>query len=276
MFYQLRLITLAGFLFLGKGVFSQDSNFHIYLCFGQSNMAGSAPVEKQDSIVDARFRMLSTVDCADKGRKKGEWYTATPPLSSCHAGLSPSDYFGRTLVENLPREFKVGVINVSVPGCRIELFDKENYATYVGTAPDWMLNWINNYGGNPYARLVEMAKIAQKSGVIKGILLHQGESNANDTLWTKKVKAVYDNLLSDLNLNPQQVPLLAGELVSAEYEGKCAPFNRFIAQLPALIPNAHVISSAGCPGQPDGLHFTSEGYRLLGKRYGEKMLSLIK
>ena len=48
--------------------------------------------------------------------------------------------------------------------------------------------------------------------------------------------------------------------------------NAIIAELPKSIPNAHVISSAGCKARPDRLHFTPEGYRELGKRYGEKML----
>lgn len=119
-----------------------------------------------------------------------------------------------------------------------------------------------------------MAKLAQNDGVIKGILLHQGESNPNDTLWTRKVKDIYDNLMNDLNLQPTKVPLLAGELLSDQYNGKCWGFNQFIAQLPEVIPNAHVISSADCPGKPDGLHFSAEGYRKLGKRYAYKMLSL--
>lgn len=106
--------------------------------------------------------------------------------------------------------------------------------------------------------------------------MHQGESNPNDTLWTRKVKAIYDNLMSDLNLNPQEVPLLAGETLSTEYRGKCAAFNQFINQLPEVLPNSYVISSEGCPGQPDGLYFTAEGYRILGKRYGDKMLSVLK
>lgn len=253
---------------------AQDANFHIYLCFGQSNMAGSARAEAQDSVVDARFVMMSTMECPDKGRKPGNWYPATPPLCDCNAGISPADYFGRTLIENLPSDIKVGVINVSIGGCKIELFDKENYQSYVDTAPDWMLNWIKNYDGNPYGKLVEMAKLAQKDGVIKGILLHQGESNPNDSLWTQKVKSVYENLLNDLNLEASKTPLLAGEMLSAEFNGRCAPFNEFIAELPNVIPNAHVISSEGCPGMRDGLHFTAEGYRILGRRYGEKMLSL--
>jgi hypothetical protein len=254
---------------------AQDPNFHIYLCFGQSNMAGASRAEAQDSSVDARFQMMSAMDCPDKGRKMGNWHTATPPICDCNAGISPADYFGRTLIDNLPENIKVGVINVSVGGCRIELFDKENYQSYVETAPEWMLNWIKNYDGNPYGRLVEMAKLAQKDGVIKGILLHQGESNPNDTLWTQKVKDIYDNLMTDLTLDPANTPLLAGELLSAEFEGRCYGFNQFIAQLPSVIPNAHVISSEGCPGMPDGLHFTAEGYRILGKNYGKKMLSLL-
>lgn len=271
---SIKFILITGLLFFGTLVYSQDPNFHIYLCFGQSNMAGAAKAEAQDSLVDARFQMMSAMDCPDKGREMGNWYTATPPICDCNAGISPADYFGRTLIDNLPSNIKVGVINVSVGGSKIELFDKENYQSYVETAPDWMLNWIKNYDGNPYGRLVEMAKLAQKDGVIKGILLHQGESNPNDSLWTKKVKDIYENLLADLNLEADETPLLAGELLSAEFDGKCAAFNLFIAQLPKVIPNAHVISSEGCSGMPDGLHFTAEGYRLLGKRYGEKMLSL--
>ena len=134
---------LGGLLILGGAAFSQNPDFHIYLCFGQSNMMGSARAEAKDSTVDARFLMMSAMDCPDKGREMGKWYTATPPICECRAGLSPADYFGRTLVENLPENVTVGVINVSVGGCHIELFDKENYASYVETAPGWMLNWIN-------------------------------------------------------------------------------------------------------------------------------------
>ena len=63
-----------------------------------------------------------------------------------------------------------------------------------------MKNTIAAYGGNPYQHLVDMAKLAQKDGVIKGILLHQGESNTSDKEWPRKVKGVYDNLIKDLNL----------------------------------------------------------------------------
>jgi Carbohydrate esterase, sialic acid-specific acetylesterase len=256
--------------------FSQDKKFYIFLCFGQSNMEGNARIQPQDTVgVDPRFQVLEAVDCPDLKRIKGNWYTAVPPLSRCKTGLTPADYFGRTLVANLPKNVRVGIINVAVGGCKIELFDKDNYQSYVTKAPNWMTGMINQYDGNPYARLVELAKIAQKDGVIKGILLHQGESNPNDSLWTKKVKLVYGNLLKDLHLKAKKVPLLAGETVNADQGGICAGMNKIIATLPQMIKNSYVISSAGCPDAADNLHFTAEGYRMLGKRYAEQMLMLL-
>jgi hypothetical protein len=269
------LLLLVAMLLLTAAGFSQDKKFYIFLCFGQSNMEGNAKAEAQDSTVDSRFQVLEAVNCPNINREKGKWYTAVPPLCRCRTGLTPADYFGRTLVANLPKDVRVGVINVAVGGCKIELFDKDNYQSYITTAPDWMKNMINEYDGNPYARLVEMAKLAQKDGVIKGILLHQGESNTGDSTWPRKVKGVYDNLLHDLNLKSNSVPLLAGELVDAEQGGACASMNKIIATLPQTIPNSYVISSEGCKQRGDKLHFTAEGYRKLGERYGAQMLSLL-
>jgi len=272
---KMRGILLAVLLVLNMKAFSQDQKFYIFLCFGQSNMEGNAKFESQDTTVDSRFQVLAAVDCPDLGRIKNNWYLAVPPLSRCKTGLTPADYFGRTLVANLPKDIKVGIINVSVGGCKIELFDKDNYQSYVSTAPGWMIGMIDQYNGNPYARLVELAKIAQQKGVIKGILLHQGESNTNDTLWPKKVNIVYNNLINDLQLDPSSVPLLAGEVVNADQGGVCASMNNIIAKLPQTIPNSYVISSKGCSDAADNLHFDAAGYRELGRRYAEKMLSLL-
>jgi hypothetical protein len=273
---KLKLFVFLGLLFYNMNAFSQDQNFYIYLCFGQSNMEGNAKIEPQDTTnVDSRFRVLEAVNCPDLGRTKNNWYTAVPPLCRYHTGLTPVDYFGRTMVANLPKNIRVGVINVSVAGCKIEMFDKDNFQVYAATGPDWMKNMVKEYDGNPYARFVELAKLAQKEGVIKGILLHQGESNTNDTLWPQKVKGVYDSLLKDLNLKPNSIPLIAGEVVNADQGGVCASMNKIIAKLPQTIPNSFVVSSSGCTTGSDHLHFTAEGYRKLGKRYGVKMLSIL-
>jgi lysophospholipase L1-like esterase len=270
------LFALTVLLSLSTAAFSQDPNFYIFLCFGQSNMEGFPGVEQQDKTgVDKRFQVLAAVDFPNLGRTKGNWYDAVPPLCRGHTGLCPADYFGRTMVANLPTRIRVGVVNVSVAGCKIELFDKDNYQAYAATAPSWMKNIIKEYSGNPYAHLVEMAKLAQKDGVIKGILLHQGESNTNDKQWPAKVKGIYDNLIKDLHLKAESVPLLVGELVNADQQGACASMNAIIAELPKTIPNSCVISSKGCASRPDHLHFNPAGYRELGRHYAVQMLSLL-
>jgi alpha-L-arabinofuranosidase len=274
---KLGLFLLAVLLtFTTNAIADPDPNFYIFLCFGQSNMEGFPGIEEQDKAgVDKRFQVLATVDFPSMGRTKGNWYEAVPPLCRPSCGLCPADYYGRTMVANLAENIKVGVVNVSVAGCKIELFDKDNYQAYAATAPSWMVNIIKTYDGNPYQYLVDMAKLAKKDGVIKGILLHQGESNTNDKQWPSKVKGIYDNLIKDLNLKAEEVPLLVGELVNSDQGGACASMNSIIAELPQTIPNSHVISSSGCTCRPDHLHFTASGYRKLGKRYAEKMLSLL-
>lgn len=253
-----------------------DPNFHIYLCFGQSNMEGNAAIEGKDRVgVDPRFMMMAAVDMPSSKRKKGEWYTAYPPLCRDYTGLTPADYFGRTMVENLPESIKVGVINVAVGGASIDLFDQDKCADYIKKEADWFKNYCSEYGNDPYKVLVTMAKKAQQNGVIKGILLHQGCTNNGQKDWPVRVKRIYVRLLHDLGLNEEETPLLIGELLSQEKGGVCWGHNSVIAKTQPVIPNSYVISSKDCPGASDGLHFTAEGYRMIGKRYAEKMLELL-
>lgn len=270
--YKYLLLLVA--IILTMKTYAQDSNFHIYLSFGQSNMEGQGTIEKQDTIVDSRFKVLQSLDCSNLVRLKAKWYTAVPPLCQCKSGLSPTDYFGRTMVKNLPDSITVGVINVAVGGCDIRLFDKDLYQDYDSTyAKDWFLNKIKNYEGNPYKHLIDLAQIAQKDGVIKGILLHQGETNTGQVEWLSYVKKIYTDMLTDLSLNAESAPLLAGEVLSVA-DNCCSTMNPIINRLPDTIPTAHVISSSGCTAM-DEAHFDSEGYRKLGRRYAIQMLSLM-
>lgn len=269
-----RIFILLGSLLLSANLFSQDPNFHIYLCFGQSNMEGQGLIEEQDLTVDKRFQVMQAKDCSDLGRTEGDWYTAVPPLCHCGSGLSPADFFGRTMVANLPDSIRIGVIVVAIGGCDVRLFDKDQYPDYDSAYGKWFLDLVESYGGNPYEHLIKLAKRAQHDGVIKGFLLHQGETNEGDIRWPSYVKTVYNNMLTDLSLNPESVPLLAGEMVQADQGGICASMNAIVATLPDTIRTAFVISSKDCTAK-DRAHFNSEGYRLLGRRYATKMLSLL-
>ena len=119
-----------------------------------------------------------------------------------------------------------------------------------------------------------MPWMMKKQGVIKGILLHQGETNNGDANWSNRVKTVYNDILKDLNLKAEDVPLLVGETVQKDQGGSCWAHNAVVDSIAKTIPTAHVISSKGCPQRGDGLHFIAESYRTMGKRYANMMLAL--
>ncbi len=261
--------------------FAQDPNFHIYLAFGQSNMEGNAQPEAIDrNNVPERFQLLATCNNTNVSpqRTTGKWYKATPPLVNPNGGLGPCDWFGRTMVEQLPN-VKIGVIPVAMGGSPIEMFDKDKYQQKMKDNPNewWAQLARNHYGSNPYGRLIDMAKIAQKAGVIKGILLHQGCSNCNDPNWPNMVKKIYNDILNDLGLTAEEVPLLVGEVLYADMGGSCSSHNNQVARMPQVVPTSYVISAAKLPGNGnDPWHFSAAGYRELGRRYAEVMLSILE
>ena len=252
-----------------------DPNFYIFLCFGQSNMEGNARPEAVDlASPGPRFLLMPAVDFpAANGRperKMGEWCEASAPLCRANTGLTPADWFGRTLVASLPENIKIGVIHVAIGGIDIKGFLPDSIPDYVNKkAPGWMKGMLAAYDNNPYERLVTLAKKAQKDGVIKGILMHQGETNTGDPKWAGMVKQVYENLCGDLQLKPEEVNLYVGNIVQADGKGVCIGCKKQIDELPQTIHTSQVSSSDNCSNGPDRLHFDAAGYRELGCRYGE-------
>ena len=252
-----------------------SENNLVFLCIGQSNMEGNARPEDQDKTgVSIRFRKMYAAN--SDGSKKGTWTTAKPPLCRTNTGLTPVDYFGRYLIDSLATKYTVRVIVVAVAGCSIKMFDPDQCTDYINGAENWMQNIAAEYDNNPYNRLIELARKAQETGVIKGVLLHQGETDAYSDSWVDAAQGVYKKIIEDLDLKASEAPLLVGEVVNADQNGVCAGANTYIAKLARKSINYHLISSAGCPAGSDNLHFSAEGYRMLGKRYGEKMFSLLK
>ena len=252
-----------------------DPNFYIFLCFGQSNMEGNARPEAADlASPGPRFLLMPAVDFPAAGdrpaRKMGEWCEASAPLCRPNTGLTPADWFGRTMVESLPKNIKIGVIHVAIGGIDIKGFLPDSIKEYAEKkAPGWMKGMLAAYDNNPYKRLVELAKKAQKDGVIKGILMHQGETNTGDPKWAGMVKQVYENLCGDLQLKPEEVNLYVGNIVQAGGRGVCIGCKKQIDELPQTIHTCQVISSDDCSNGPDRLHFDAAGYRELGCRYAE-------
>ena len=238
-------------------------------------MEGNARPEAVDlASPGPRFLLMPAVDFPEVGerpaRKMGEWCEASAPLCRANTGLTPADWFGRTMVASTPDHIRIGVIHVAIGGIDIKGFLPDSIPSYAEKkAPGWMKGMLAAYDNNPYERLVTLAKKAQKDGVIKGILMHQGETNTGDPKWAGMVKQVYENLCGDLQLKPEEVNLYVGNIVQADGKGVCIGCKKQIDELPQTIHTCQVISSDDCSNGPDRLHFDAAGYRELGCRYGE-------
>jgi hypothetical protein len=255
-----------------------DPNFHIYLCFGQSNMEGNAQWETCDESVDRRFRMIATTNFPSLSRTLFKEYIAKCPIVSPVGKLGMSDYFGRTMVAAMPDSIKIGVVAVAMGGSPIEMFDKDKCEKKLADNPSewWATLTKQYYGGNAYQRLVDAGLKAQEKGIIKGILLHQGCSNNCDPNWPNMVKKIYNDLLKDLGLKAADVPLFVGETLRQDQGGACYGHNDIIANMPKTVRTSHVIHSNGCPGNnTDPWHFSAAGYRTMGKRYAYSALQVM-
>jgi hypothetical protein len=244
---------------------SADPAFHLFLLIGQSNMWGVPAPEDADRVPHPRVLVLAYEDCPALGRKYGEWYPASPPLHACNGGVGPGDAFGRTYADARPG-VRVGLVPLAIGGAAIALFQK---GVVADNRAEFRIPPDNHFAG-AYEWIIERARIARRSGVISGILLHQGESDAHfNTGWEFQVRDFVADLRRDLELG-DGVPFVAGELLRT---GCCGKFNSHVQALPGLIPKAAVVSSEGLSGT-DQYHFDLEGQRVLGARYGTSMLRL--
>ncbi len=287
-----KFMALAGFV-VGLSLFgisnadaAPNPNFHIYIAYGQSNMAGNGDIVPAEDQAEApkNFIMLAshTANASQRSGKTtqsikaGEWAAAIPPMFHAFENLSPADYFGRAMVDSLPG-VTVGIIPVAIGAVSIRAFDKDQYQAYFnGDGKDiksW--GWINDYDGNPPGRILELAKKAKEVGVIKGFIFHQGESDGTDANWRKTVYKTYKDVIDALGLDENEVPFVAGELLQ-EGNNCCGSKNGGIAELKNNFKKFGLASSKGLQGNgKDPYHFGRAGVIELGRRYVHEMLKLI-
>ncbi|MCQ2091946.1 MAG: carbohydrate-binding protein [Fibrobacter sp.] len=261
-----------------------NPNFHIYIAYGQSNMAGNGEINPAvDQATNPKnFLMLASHNANAASRtgsttqsiKTGEWYPAIPPMFHAFEQLSPADYFGRAMVDSLPG-VTVGIIPVAVGGVSIRAFLLDQYAAYFDGDGRSFKGWAGDYGGNPMGRILELGKKAKEVGVIKGVIFHQGESDGVDDNWRNRVYASYKTIINELDLDENEVPFVAGEMLQAQ-GACCGSKNGGIALLKNKFKKFGLASSAGLQGNgKDPYHFGRSGVIELGKRYASEMLKLI-
>lgn len=234
-------------------------NFHLFLLVGQSNMAGRGPVTDADKIPHARVLMLD---------KSGAWVPAVDPMhfdKPAAVGVGLGRSFADTVAAATPG-VTIGLIPCAVGGSPIDAWQ-----------PGYFYQPTQSH---PWDDAMRRARIALTAGTLKGILWHQGESDANRELasgYEAKLHALIARFRAELRA--PAVPFIVGQL------GRFAdsPWNEFKTQvdrahreLPAKVPRTAFVSSEGLADKGDQTHFNTEAYREFGKRYAEAYLKLIK
>ncbi len=225
-------------------------NHHVYLLIGQSNMAGRAPFTEEEGEEIPRCFLLNGED---------EWEPASNPLNRYSTvrkdigmqKMNPGYGFAKAMLTR-QKEETIGLVVNARGGTRIELWEK---------------------GTEYYEEAVRRTKIAQKTGVLKGILWHQGESNSRKPeAYPEKLKALIADLRKDLGT--PDLPVVVGQVFyDEEDKPHTKRINELLAQLPDEVPFTGCVSSDGLKTY-DNSHFDTASMKELGRRYAQIMLEL--
>lgn len=219
----------------------------IYLLIGQSNMAGRAPIESQD--LDS-INNVFLFTCKDDT----PWEKLANPVNKYSTirkdiavqKLSLGYEFAKELHKTYPDK-KIGLVANARGGTSIE---------------EW------NPGEKLYNEALNQTKKALNYGVLKGIVWHQGESNASTyQSYMPKIIALIKAFRKDFN--NKNLPFIVGQLSPDKPIRN--DFNIMILKLSNSVKNTGVITTENT-STIDGAHFDSESQRILGKRYAKEMI----
>lgn len=238
-----------------KNIPAKDSIW-VFILAGQSNMAGRGFVEPQDTIPSERILTINN---------KGEVIVAKEPLhyyEPSRTGLDCGLSFGRELVSHIPENITILLIPAAIGGSSV--------SQWLGDSTYRNVQLLTNFR--------EKVALGKKYGQIKGILWHQGETDA-----TQNRIPLYKNRLSQLFekfraiADNEKLPILIGEL------GTYSTNNEFWMKLNEQIHlyiltdrNAFLVKTSDLKGIGDNEHFDSEGQRLLGQRFANEYIRNIK
>ena len=226
--------------------------FHLFVLAGQSNMSGRGSLTPSNRVPHERVLVMS---------KDGTWRDAVEPFHwekprACGAGLAAS--FARAYADAHPG-VTVGLVPVAYGGSPIGR---------------WQPGMVH------YTNAVHYARLAMKDGVLKGVLWHQGESDAFRTNTLAAYLPKFTNAITRLRreLDAENVPFIAGELgpyLKDWYEERrpnmyWREMNAEIAKGVALMPCAALVSAEGLyEVKRDKIHFATPALRRFGLRYWE-------
>lgn len=229
-------------------------NVWVFIMAGQSNMAGRGIVESEDTVSDKRIFSIN---------KDGQIIIAKEPLHFYEperTGLDCGLSFAKTLITKIPDSISLLIIPTAIGGSSIR--------QWLGDSVFRNVKLFSNFSSK--------VEIAKQNGIIKGILWHQGESDANENnipVHKERLHLLFSKFRTEIGNNA--LPVLLGELGS--FSNNPADFNlinKAIHDYAAEDKNSRVISTKDLKDKGDHLHFDSEGQRTMGKRFANAYLSM--
>lgn len=232
-------------------------SLYIFIMAGQSNMAGRGFVEPQDTLT---YKRILTID------KSMKWIYAKEPLhfyEPSMTGLDCGMAFAKKLLDSIPEGISIAVIPCAVGGSSIE-------------------QWINNEtfrGVTLLDNFKEKVGFAKDYGILKGIIWHQGESNAKSELIPKYSQRL-DSLINAFRflVKNDTLPIILGELGSyskpTEKQMRWDSINTVIQDIAWKDKNIALVETGDLKHKGDNVHFDSESQRILGERYAKKYLEI--
>jgi len=251
--------VIVTFVLLNAGCSQQYSsrrNFHLYILAGQSNMAGRGKVEQQDMQVHPRVYVLNQGD---------EWEPAKDPLHFDKPGIvgtGPGLAFGKAMA-GYKKRVRIGLIPCAAGGSPISSWTKGGYHEQTKS--------------HPYDDAVKRARAAMQSGVLKGIIWHQGESDSKPEK-IQVYRAKLEKLIVDFrrNLDDEKLPFVVAKLGDfyVERNPDAESINRILENMPDTVENTACVDISGLSHKGDVLHFDTKSSRELGRRYAELMIKI--
>jgi hypothetical protein len=235
--------------------FPKKENVWVFILAGQSNMAGRGLVEPHDTVSHNRIWTINPKGEVVYGKEPFHFYEDEETALDC--GLS----FGRTLIKSIPDSVSVLILPAAVGG---------------STLSQWLGDSLHR-GVHLLTNFREKVDIGKRYGTVKGILWHQGESDAFEEMIKmyperlSELMNVFRSYIGDSNL-----PIVLGELGSFYHDQKnWGKINMCINDYAAKSSYTSVISTAGLPVKDDMVHFNGVAQREMGKRFAKEYLRLI-
>ena len=134
---------------------------------------------------------------------------------------------------------------------------------------------INDWskGSHFYREALRRTQEAQKTGTLRGILWHQGESDSEKPgEYLGILKSLINDFRKDLNI--ADLPFIAGQVhYDPERKPNTREINEQIVKLPNELPFTGFVSSENLTTL-DNTHFDARSIKILGERYADKMLEV--